>query len=62
MVTWTNPYNTQKSNNSGLVILKNIAVHDKVHLADPRGKAHVEVSYPVGLGVSVHSKQSECGG
>nr|POE50030.1 hypothetical protein CFP56_38472 [Quercus suber] len=59
VVSWTNPHNSHKSIKSGPVIFKNIFVHDKAHLADPRGKAHVEVSYPVGVGESVHSNQME---
>ena len=59
VVSWMNPNTSHKSNKSGPVILKNVSVHDKTHLVDPRGKAHVEVSYPVGLGVSVHSDQRE---
>ena len=51
VVSWLNPHYSHKPIFSGPVILKNSLVHDKVHVADSRGKAHSVVSYHVGLGV-----------
>ena len=59
VVSWINPHTSHKSIKSGPFIFKNFSVHDKAHLADLRGKAHVEVSYSVGVGMSVHSDQRE---
>lgn len=53
------PYNSHMSNKSEPDVLKYEPEHDKAQVANPRGKAHLEVSYPCGLGVSVHSSQSE---
>ena len=47
------------SNKSGLDVLKHESEHDKAQVANPKGKAHLEVSYPRGVGESVHSDQSE---
>ena len=54
-----NPNNSHMSNKSGPDVLKSESKHDKAQVANPRGKAHLEVSYPCDLGVSVHSNQSE---
>ncbi|KAM4071309.1 hypothetical protein ACB094_11G052800 [Castanea mollissima] len=59
VVTWMNPNTPHKSIKSGLVMLKIVSGHDKAHLADPRGKAQGEVSYPLGLGTSLLCNQSE---
>ena len=53
------PNNSHMSNKSGPDILKREFEHDKAQVANPKGKAHLEVSYPSGLGENVHSDQSE---
>ena len=47
------------SNKCGLDVLKRESEHDKAQVANPKGKAHLEVSYSSGVGESVHSDQSE---
>ena len=59
VVSWMNLNNSHMSNKSGPDVLKSESKHDKAQVANPRGKAHLEVSYPCDLGVSVHSNQSE---
>ena len=59
VVSWMNPNNSHMSNKSGPDVLKSESKHDKAQVANPRGKVHLEVSYPCGLGVSVPSDQSE---
>ena len=59
MVSWINPHTSHKAIESGPVFFKNISGHEKAHLADPRGMAHVDVSYPVGVGMSVHCDKRE---
>ena len=58
-VSWMDPNNSHMSNKGGPNVLKSEFKHDKAQVANLGGKAHLEVSYPCGLGVSVHSDQSE---
>ena len=62
VVTWMNQNYPHKSNYSGLVMLKIAPGHEKAHLANLRGTAQGECSFPLGLGVSVFCNQSESGG
>ena len=59
VVSWLNPHKSHKPIISGPVILKKSSIHDKAHVANMSGKAHMVVSYPVGLGVCVHNDQRE---
>ena len=59
VATWMNPNTHHKSNNSGPGLLKIVSRLDKAHVADPRGKAQGEVSYPLDLCMSVLCFQNE---